>query len=443
MEATPPGVPTAKQGGEIPARWAWVEPSVWTLRMLTALETGVKGGVWFSLMDKVWSRSHLESAFEKVKANRGGPGVDGVTIAKFEKRLDEELTRLEEQLRGDAYVPQPVRRAWIPKGDGKRRPLGIPTIRDRIVQTALRNVLEPIFEREFAERSYGFRPGRGAKDALCRVAELLRAGCRFVVDADIQGYFDNIPKEPLLARVRERVADGRVLALLKQYLNQPVMEPLATWTPETGTPQGATISPLLANVYLNPLDHAMARRGTEMVRYADDFVLLCRTREEAEGALEVLRDWMGKAGLTLHPEKTRLVEMDAEGSEFEFLGYRFVRRGDKDFRFPRAKSEKKLRDRVRPRTRRAHGHSLEGIVADINPILRGWYEYFKHCHRNTFPAVDRWVRGRLRSILRKRAGGRGRGRGMDHLKWANAFFAEHGLFSLTTAHAQAVQPPPG
>lgn len=446
MEETPPPVPRAggaKQGGEVRARWAWAEPSVWTDRMLTALETGVKGNVWFSLMDKVWSRANLESAFARVRANRGGPGVDRKTVAAFGERLEEELSLLEEQLRSGTYAPRPVRRVWIPKGDGKTRPLGIPTVRDRVVQTALRGVLEPVFEREFAEHSYGFRPGRGAKDALRRVDTLLRAGYRHVVDADIRAYFDSIPKEPLMARVRERVADGRVLGLLEQYLGQPVMEPLRTWTPETGTPQGAVISPLLANIYLNPLDHLMARSGVEMVRYADDFVVLCRTREQAESALEAMRGWMGEAGLTLHPDKTRLVAMDADGAFFEFLGYRFKRDKNRDYRFPRPKSAKKLRDAIRPVTRRANGHSLGRVIADINPVLRGWYEYFKHAHRTVFPEVDGWVRMRLRSILRKRHGGRGRGRGNDHHRWTNKYFAEHGLFCLTAAHAQAVQSPPG
>ncbi len=445
MEERPSPVARAsgsKQGGDVRARWAWAEASVWTDRMLTALETGVKGEVWFSLMDKVWSRANLESAFAKVKANRGGAGVDRVTVAMFGARLEPELTRLQEQLRSGAYAPQPVRRVWIPKGDGKMRPLGIPTVRDRVVQTALRNVVEPIFEREFAEHSYGFRPGRSAKDALRRVDSLLKAGYRHVVDADIKAYFDSIPKELLMARVRERVADGRVLNLLEQYLNQPVMEPLKTWTPDTGTPQGAVISPLLANLYLNPLDHLMAQRGDEMVRYADDFVVLCRTREQAESALETIRGWMEEAELTLHPDKTRIVSMDTTGS-FEFLGYRFERKKNRDYRFPREKSVKKLHEALRPLTRRNNGHSLDKIIADINPTLRGWFEYFKHSHPSAFRPVDQWVRMRLRSILRRRQHKEGRGRGSDHQMWPNVYFAKRGLFCLVTARALAAQPPTG
>lgn len=446
MEEGPPEVARAsgpKQGGEVRARWAWAEPSVWTDRMLTALERGVKGDVWFSLMDKVWKRANLEAAFAKVKANRGGPGVDRVSVAIFEGDLDAQLDRLGRQLETGTYTAQPVRRKWVPKGGGNRRPLGIPTVRDRVVQTALRNVLEPVFEREFAAHSYGFRPVRGAKDALRRVDQLLKTGHRHVVDADIRSYFDSIPKQALMARVRERVVDGPVLALLEQYLNQQVLDGMEAWTPETGTPQGAVISPLLANIYLNPLDHLMGQAGVEMVRYADDFVLLCRSREQAETALETVCQWMDEAGLALHPDKTRIVSMDENGSYFEFLGYRFKRNKDRDYRFPRPKSEKKLREAIRAKTRRANGHSLEHIITEVNATLRGWFAYFKHSHRTVFPEIDGYVRMRIRSILRKRARGKGRGRGRDHHRWPNAYFAERGLFSLTTARAQAVQPPRG
>ena len=446
METTPSSVPQeteARQDGEVRARWAWTEPAVWTERMLAALEQGVKGGVWFSLMDKVYAPANLAAAFRKVASNRGSAGVDRMTIQRFASHEAEELARLHEHLRKGQYQPQAVRRAWIPKGQGALRPLGIPTVRDRVVQTALRNVLEPIFEREFADHSYGFRPGRGAKDALRRVDLLLRDGHRYVVDADIQGYFDSIPKGPLMARVQERVADGRVLALLTQYLNQPVLEDLRQWTPEQGTPQGAVISPLLANLYLNPLDHAMAARGFEMVRYADDFVVLCRTRVEAEQALAFIREWMAQAGLTLHPEKTRIADVDA-GQSFDFLGYRFKHQeGKGDRRYPRPKSMGKLRDRIREKTHRCNGFSLTDIIAQVNPILRGWFEYFKQSHYTVFPEVDGWVRMRMRSILRKRQKRKGRGHGADHQRWPNQFFADQGLLCLSTAHGRLRQSPSG
>jgi RNA-directed DNA polymerase len=425
----------AKLARETLSPWSWVEPSVWTDRMLTALENGVKGGRWHSLIDKVYSTGNLDAAYCKVAANGGAAGVDHVTIAMFTDRREENLQTLHRTLQDGTYRPQAIRRTWIPKpGSTEKRPLGIPTVRDRVVQTALRNVLEPIFERDFAEQSYGFRPGRGCKDALARVDELLKAGYTYVVDADLKSYFDTIPHAPLLARVRGKVADGRVLGLIEAFLQQGIMEGLKEWTPEQGSPQGAVISPLLSNIYLDPLDHLMADQGIQMVRYADDFVILCRSRENAERALEIVRHWTAEAGLTLHPDKTRLVDATQRGG-FDFLGYHFER----GYRWPRTKSIRKLKDALRAETRRTNGHSLEGIIGNVNPTLRGWFEYFKHSHYTTFERIDKWVRMRLRSILRKRRKRRGRGRGFDHQRWPNAFFAEHGLYTLKTVHALACQ----
>jgi len=422
--------------GDVRARWAWTEPGVWTDRMLAALEEGVKGGVWFSLIDKVYARRTLEAAFARVKANAGAAGVDHVTVAMYERALDANLDQLAEQLRTGTYRPQSVRRAWIEKlGSREKRPLGIPTVRDRVVQTALRLVLEPIFERHFAAQSYGFRPGRGCRDALRRVDALLEAGYTWVVDADVRRYFDSIPHRPLMAAVRRQVADGRVLALLDQFLTQGVMDGLETWTPDEGTPQGAVVSPLLANIYLDPLDHEMAAAGLEMVRYADDFVVLCRTKDEAEQALRRIDVWTHAAGLTVHPDKTRLVDSTQPGG-FDFLGYHFER----GYQWPRTKSVQKLKASVRTKTRRTRGVALAVIIADVNRTTRGWFEYFKHSHWTTFAPLDGWIRMRLRSILRKRSGRRGRGRGRDHQRWPNAFFTAHGLYSLTTAHRAARQP---
>ena len=403
--------------------------------MLTALETGVKGGKWFSLIDKVHSQRNLQSAWQSVRANQGAAGVDHQTIKMFERHLEEGLTHLETTIRAGTYRPQAIRRVWIPKPGGQdKRPLGIPAVRDRVVQTALRNVLEPIFERDFAERSYGFRPGRGCKDALRRVDELLKAGYTFVVDADLRSYFDSIPRLRLLERVGAKVSDGRVLALVAAYLEQEVLEDMNHWTPEKGTPQGAVISPLLSNIYLDPLDHHMAGHGFEMVRYADDFVILCRSQDEATRALDEVRAWTAQAGLALHPEKTRIVDATQPGG-FDFLGYHFER----GYRWPRKKSLAKLKDSIRAKTKRTNGHSLDTITLAVSLALRGWFEYFKHSHKTTFRPLDKWVRMRLRSVLRKRAGGRGRGHGRDHHRWPNAFFAGHGLFSLTAAHALACQ----
>jgi RNA-directed DNA polymerase len=426
----------AKQAGEIRARWPWVEPCVWTERMLTALEKGVKGGQWFSLIDKVYSKRNLEAAFERVRTNRGRAGVDHQTIAMFADRLEQNLERLSSALRDGKYQPQEVKRVWIPKPGKKKeeRPLGIPTVRDRVAQTALRNVLEPIFEVGFAEQSYGFRPGRGCKDALRRVDWLLKQSHTWVVDADLKSYFDTITHDRLMQRVAEKVSDSRVLDLVSQYLTQGVMETARSWTPEKGTPQGAVISPLLSNIYLDPLDHLMAKLGFEMVRYADDFVVLCRSESEAKEALKVIREWTEAEELVLHPEKTRLVDASQRGG-FDFLGYHFER----NLRWPRKKSLKKLKDTVRAKTRRNNGHSLEATIASLNRSLRGWFEYYKHSHWTTFKPLDAWIRMRLRSILRRRRHRKGRGRGSDHQRWPNAFFAEHGLFSLVAAHVEASQ----
>jgi RNA-directed DNA polymerase len=312
--------------------------------------------------------------------------------------------------------------------------LGIPTVRDRVVQTALRNVLEPIFEYEFKEHSYGFRPGRGCKDALRRVDALLKQGYTYVVDADLKSYFDTIQHQQLMELVREKVSDNKVLSLIEAYLKQEVLDMNREWTPEEGTPQGAVISPLLSNIYLDPLDFRMEAMGFEMVRYADDFVILCRSAHEAESALCWVLDWTERAGLLLHPDKTRIVDSSQKGG-FDFLGYHFER----GYRWPSKKSIRKLKDAVRALTKRTNGRSLARIIFLVNRILVGWFEYFKHSHYTTFGRLDGWIRMRLRSILRKRRKRKGRGRGEDHRRWPNRFFADRGLFSLLTAQETAGQ----
>ncbi|MFN0051232.1 MAG: group II intron reverse transcriptase/maturase [Planctomycetales bacterium] len=397
--------------------------------MLTALEQGVRGGKWHTLIDKVYSEKNLFSASRKVVGNKGAPGVDHVTVEHFESHSREELARLQIQLRDDAYQPQAVRRKWIDKpGSQEQRPLGIPTVRDRVVQTALRSVIEPIFDQTFAEHSYGFRPKRGCHHALEHVERALNDGFVHVVDADLKSYFDTINHEKLLDRIREKISDRRILELIEMFLQQGIMDGLELWTPEEGSPQGAVISPLLANIFLNPLDHLLAESGFQMVRYADDFVILCRTRQDAERALEIVRQWVDTNDLTLHPTKTRIV--DAQTESFDFLGYRF--KGA--VRLPRPKSEKKLKDTVRAETKRTSGNSLSFIIHKLNQSLRGWFVYFRHCNHGVFRDLDCWIRGRLRSILRKRSGRRGRGRGKDHQRWPNRFFADRGLYSLKAAH---------
>jgi RNA-directed DNA polymerase len=403
--------------------------------MLTALEIGVKGGKWFSLIDKVSAPRVLLRAFEQVKANGGAAGVDHQTIAMYEQRIEQHTEYLARTLRDGSYQPAAVRREWIPKpGSKEKRPLGIPTVRDRVVEKALQDTLQPIFEREFAEQSYGFRPGRSCKDALRRVDQLLKQGQTWVVDADLKSYFDTIPHEPLLKLIEEKVADGRVQELIRKYLKQGVLEEMREWEPEAGTPQGAVISPLLSNIYLNPLDHLMAASGVEMVRYADDFVVLCRSEVEAQAALAMVQQWTAEAGLTLHPEKTRIVDATQSGG-FDFLGYHFER-GEKR---PRRKSLKKFKDTLRARTKRNQGQSLQVIIANVNRTTKGWFGYFKHSHRYTFDPLERFIRQRLRSLLRRRSGRYGIASGGDYQRWPNAFFAEQGLFSLCLAHAELRQ----
>jgi RNA-directed DNA polymerase len=417
-------------------RWWWVERSVWTKRMLDTLERGVKGGKWFSLIDKVYSVHNLRSAYERVARNRGCAGVDRQSIAQFNRHAEAHLANLHDTLKNEHYQPCDVLRRWIDKpGSKDKRPLGIPTVHDRVVQTAMRNVMEPIFENVFHDRSFGFRPGRGCRDALREVDRLLKAGHTWIVDADIKGYFDSIPHDALVKRVEEQISDGRILKLIGQFLKQGIMDEMNRWVPEEGTPQGAVISPLLSNIYLDPLDKRMSEHGFEMIRYAEDFVILCRDKQQAQHALEEVRQWMESNEPQLHPEKTRLVDATLRGG-FDFLGYHFER----GMKWPRKKSEKKLKDAIRKLTKRNNGNSLMSIIANINPVFRGWFGYFKHSIRNIFPGLDSWVRMRLRSILRKRRGGKGRGRGQDHHRWPNAYFERMGLYSVTKAYARLTNP---
>ena len=427
----------ATQGAEAHGRdWAWVEATVWSERMLAALENGVRGGKWFSLIDKVYRPQTLKAAWHKVKSNAGAAGVDGQSVERFEERAEQYLEELGQTLRAGAYRPQPIRRVEIPKGGGKLRPLGIPVVKDRIVQTALKLVIEPIFEREFEDSSYGFRPQRSAKDALREVDGLIGEGYTHVVDADFESFFDTIPHPALKRRVEERISDGAVHKLIDLFLSQEIVEELKRWTPVGGTPQGAVISPLLANIYLHPLDRQMKQKGYRMVRYADDFVVLCRSAEQAQEALKEVRAWVEQNGLKLNAGKTHVGDCRQAGQGFEFLGYRF----EVGRRWVRRKSLLALRERIRQKTRRTRGDSLACIIADLNSTLRGWFHYFKHAQPWVHQLTDGFVRRRLRAILRKQDKRPGMGKCRDdHLRWPNAFFAAQGLFTLTTARVLASQ----
>jgi len=429
-------VPTAQQAEAAHPLWRCAKPCVWTMRMLTTLIRGVEGGLWFRLFDKVFMERNLLAAFQQVARKKGAAGVDHVSVEQFARRLPESVRELSQRLRDGTYRPQAIRRVHIPKpGTNEKRPLGIPTVRDRVVQAAVVNVIEPIFERDFAEHSYGFRPRRGCKDALRRVDVLLKSGHVHVVDADLKGYFDTIPHDRLLERLQTKIADGTLLSLVEAFLQARVMDGTQAWTPQSGAPQGAVLSPLLSNIYLDPLDHLLAGLGFEMVRYADDFVILCRTSEQAQAALELVQQWVSENGLTLHPTKTKVVDARTEG--FDFLGYHF--HGEKHW--PRKQSLAKLKETVRAKTKRTSGQSLPFIIGDLNRTLRGWFAYFQHgSRRSLYRDLDGWIRMRLRSLLHRRRGGRGVARNQSAcFRWPNLFFSERGLFSLATAHVSACQ----
>ncbi len=456
MESVNPREPKETRG-EVPAKatlpgeadplW-WVERAVWTDRMLESLRKGgPEGGKWYSLHDKVFNEKTLRAAYVRVARNDGAPGVDGVTVEAFGGRLDEEIARVRSAWLSGTYRSQAIRRAWIPKpGTDEQRPLGIPTVRDRVVQTALASVLEPIFETTFSEHSHGFRPGRKAQDALTAVLGHLEAGKVFVVDADLKAYFDSIPHGRLLELVRRKVTDGRVLDLIGMFLKAGIMEDGQMTEPDAGSPQGGVISPLLANIYLDGLDHQMAGNGVAMERYADDFVICCGTREEAERALEQVRMWTAQAGLTVHPTKTRIVDMGQNGAFIDFLGYRLQRHTDgtgrnRFLRLVRPKSLDRIKDAIRTRTSRTCGISLERQISGLNQTLRGWFGYFRSVTQPTHAGLDKLVRRRLRAMLCKRIGQRLThwGHGWHQREWSKAQFAAMGLFSLESAHVQFVQ----
>jgi len=407
-------------------RWSWTESTIWTDNMLAALESGVKGGKWYSLKDKICKNETLFKAWLKVRANKGAAGVDKVTIEKYDRYSNRYIQELENNLRHDAYVPQAIRRVYIPKGGGKSRPLGIPTVQDRIVQQAVRMAIEPILEKEFLPVSYGFRPGKGAKEALQTVSDLLAEGYTWVVDADLQSYFDSIPHECMMKKVERYISDGAILSLIQGWLKQDIVEECETWTPIQGTPQGAIISPLLANLYLHDLDQALTNAGYKMVRYADDFVILTKTEQEALAALALVQQWVEENGLCLHPEKTHVGNSAIEGQGFDFLGYRF----ESGTRWVRQKSAQKFRDKIRAKTSRTCGQSMEYIIQSLNPILKGWSNYFKHVTKYTLGCFDGFVRRRLRAILLRQNKKRGMGLGSCHWKWPNTYFAELGLFTM-------------
>lgn len=352
---------------------------------------------WYSLIDKIWTYSNLEQAFyDVIKKNRGAHGVDNITIKEYELELEHNLRVLQQSLRDKSYRAKPVRRVYIPKPDGTQRPLGIPTVGDRVVQAAVKRKLEPIFEKKFLPCSFGFRPERSAHMAIEAIRKDLMDGYTYVIDADIKTYFDSIPHDKLIELVREVVVDSSVLALLLQFLESGILENGIIKESTSGSPQGGVISPLLANIYLHPLDMMLTSRGHRITRYADDFVICCKSRKGAERVLKSVKKLLEKdLGLVVHPTKTKIVDNMSES--FTFLGYTF-KMGY--FHTPSDKAIQKFKEKIKTTTKRNQTVNMEDFIKHrLNPVIRGWGRYFGigFC-KTLFENLDSWIRRRLRMI---------------------------------------------
>jgi RNA-directed DNA polymerase len=430
----------------VPMKWEHLKAKpLWTERMMQALEIRAQEG-WFSLKDKMCSDVALSRAWARVRANAGAPGVDGVTVERFERHLDERLSRLQNAMRDGSFQAQAIRRVEIPKADGSKRPLGIPSVVDRVAQAAVLETIEPILEHAFDDASYGFRPGRSCKDALRAVQAGLNEGLCHIVDADLQRYFDTIPHAKLMKQILYWIKDGGVLGLIEQFVKAEVISEMASWKPEQGTPQGAVLSPLLANLYLHPLDQLLRASGYRLVRYADDFVVMCSSPANAVQALELIQAWVTQAGLALHPEKTRLADLTQDGGHFDFLGYRFERYNGKLRRRIKPKKLSALKAKIKALTPRSSGKAMREIVDCLNSMLRGVSEYFKHVSSlsSTGRSELHWLDSRVRYRLRRLLGKRNRcllsGRSFSaHKRWSNLYFHDLGLYSLHEARISGLQ----
>lgn len=405
----------------------------WTPPMVEALpRLRGEGRKWFQLYDKIDDERTLEAAWNRINrrtqgdARLRGAGVDGITVEQFAAVAGTQLPALAAALKSGAYRPAPVKRQWIPKpGSRKKRPLGLPTVADRVVQEAARGVIEPVWEEQFLDGSHGFRPGRSTDSACLMMEAHLESGKVWVVDADITGCFDNIEHRAITDLIARHIADGKVLRLVEAMLTAGVMEEMSLKRNSAGTPQGGVISPLLCNIALHELDTRLEAEGIAYVRYADDFVLLCETRQEAERARGIAAQAIAPLGLQLHPEKTRIAHLD---DGFDFLGWHYKGRQ----RWPREKSVKAFRQKAKAKTRRNRPGSIEAVCAELEPLMRGYFNYFRNGNSAaTFAQCTGWLRRRLRGILRKRQKGKsGISTRLDHFAWPNGYFEAKGLFDL-------------
>jgi group II intron reverse transcriptase/maturase len=373
-----------------------------------------------SLIDKVYSWDNLWKAWRRVRRNKGAHGLDRVTIQTFETNVDMHLRELQRKLMQNRYEPQPVRRVYIPKASDptQLRPLGIPTVADRVCQQAIHQVLYPIFAAEFSVRSYGYMVGRNAHQAITTLCQDWKEGYRQAVDADIASFFDRLDYDVVMSHVRQRIADGRVLDLIEAFLKAGVLERNIVSVPTEGAPQGGVISPLLANIVLDTLDKAIEARGWRHVRYADDFVILTRTPKEAAEALQLATEVLQELKLEVHPKKTRITTFN---KGFEFLGFHF-RRGTIG---PRQRSIEKFQNDVRRKTRRQQGINVEAVITALNPSIRGWSRYFGPGEViRTFSWLDKWIRMRMRSFRWKRRNHN------DNWRITAEMLTEWGLLSL-------------
>jgi len=369
-------------------------------------------------VDKVYKMKNLEIAWQRVKRNKGAGGIDGESIKDFESDLARNLKRLHEELKTETYRPKPVRQKLIPKlgKPGKMRPLGIPTIYDRVCQQALHNRLEPIFEPVFDDANFGYRRGRSPKDALRKIWKEVQSSYEWIVDADLKDFFGSVDHEKLMTLVNQRVSDGRVLRLIESILKAGCYAQGKRLPTERGTPQGGVISPLLSNILLTPFDREMRRKGYRLTRWADDWVITCKTRSEAISALSTAKRILSKLGVVLHAEKTRIVHIQYG---FEFLGYKIkqgnrrlslpaekIRSGVTEgslYAFPREKSIKYYKEQIRRRTRRKAPISIQELISELNPVIRGWGNYYSRSHvRKLFNKLDRWIVRRIWSFKYKR-----------------------------------------